>query len=148
MISDFLVDLTASEPEVITGTLVKRQNPAQKLVFNLITAVAAICNSGAEDIKVLGQALQQEVRGILAEAGMRWVSDEELRLEWPERAIPARGVLSGALGSEWQSLTRKVGSAESEFLNMEIVRVAKRMGRQTPLNEKVMLISKETAANP
>ena len=39
------------------------------------------------------------------------------------------------------------GSIETEFLNGEIVRVAKKLGLQAPINEKIVKISQEVAAN-
>ena len=62
--------------------------------------------------------------------------------------LPLRGRLdSEALGSTWQSLTRRQGSAETEFLNGEVVRLAKGVGQQAPINEGLLRISQEMATN-
>jgi len=44
-------------------------------------------------------------------------------------------------------LARHQGSVETEFLNGEIVRVAKKLGLQAPINEKLVEISQEMAEN-
>lgn len=52
-----------------------------------------------------------------------------------------------AQSSTWQSLARHQGSVETDFLNGEIVRTARKLGKQAPINEKLVRISQEMAAN-
>lgn len=44
-------------------------------------------------------------------------------------------------GSTWQSLARKSGSLETEFLNGEIVALGKSHGVPTPVNERLMRLA-------
>ena len=44
-------------------------------------------------------------------------------------------------------MTRRQGSVETEFLNGEIVRVAMKLGKEAPLNETLLRITEEMAAN-
>ena len=71
---------------------------------------------------------------------------EELIQEWPERNNQPRSRLDDKSGSStWQSLTRQQGTVETDFLNGEIVHLAKRLGIQAPLNEKLLSICQEMA---
>ncbi len=119
-----------------------------KLMGNLANAIGAITNARGDDIDSITRAAQQEFRNILTQAGIRWVSAEELAQEWPEITAPLRGKLdTEAQGSTWQSLARNQGAVETEFLNGEVVRLAKKLGRQAPINEMLLRISQEMAAN-
>ncbi|MBU2608450.1 MAG: 2-dehydropantoate 2-reductase [Chloroflexi bacterium] len=119
-----------------------------KLVFNMVNIVGAITDEGGSNIELITTALRQEAQGILAEAGIRWVSQETLSLEWPEGASKPRSVLPGKVrSSTWQSLARRQGGTESDFINGEIVRLAKKIGRQAPINAMLLHILQEMAAN-
>lgn len=118
-----------------------------KLMANMANAVGAITNASRKDVAPIIQAVQQEFRDILTQAGIRWVSLEELAKEWPEIAPPPRGSLdTEAQSSTWQSLARKRGAVETDFLNGEVVRLAKKLGRRAPINEMLVRISQEMAA--
>ncbi len=118
-----------------------------KLMRNLVNATVAITNERGGENKLTNAAVNKEARDVLARAGIRWVTDEELEKEWPERSQPPRGVLPDDSGSStWQSLTRRQGTVETDFLNGEIVRAAKRSGITAPLNEKLLHICLEMAA--
>ncbi|MFC1941464.1 ketopantoate reductase family protein [Chloroflexota bacterium] len=120
-----------------------------KLMRNLVAAIGAITNDIAgNDYTRLAEALRKETREILAQAGIRWMSDEEVALEWPESTIQPRSNPDLRVkNSSWQSLTRQQGSVETDFFNGEIVRLAKQLGRQAPINETLLRIMKEMAAN-
>ena len=45
--------------------------------------------------------------------------------------MPGYGVLGG---STWQSLTRGTGNVETDYLNGELVRIARRIGQDAPIN--------------
>ena len=82
------------------------------------------------------------------QAGIRWVSAEKLEQERSEITMPLRGRLdTEAQSSTWQSLARRQGSVETEFLNGEIVRLAKKLGGRAPINETLLRICQEMAAN-
>ena len=92
-------------------------------------------------------AARNELRDALAAAGIRWVTQEVVNREMPELDAPSGGRLdTGTKSSTWQSLAREQGSVETEFLNGEVVRLAKKLGRQVPVNEMLMRISQEMAA--
>lgn len=119
-----------------------------KLMFNLINAVDSITNAKRGDNAVITKAAQQEAAEILNLAGIRWISAEELALEWPESTMQTRISLPVEVrSSSWQSLVRQQGTIETDFLNGEIVRLAKKMGRQAPINEGLLHISQEMATN-
>ncbi len=119
-----------------------------KLMDNLGNAVGAITDARGDDAAAITRAAQQELRDLLTQVGIRWVPAEEVAHELPEITMPLRGRLdSGAQSSTWQSLARRTGTIETEFLNGEVVRLAKKLGRQAPVNEKLWNICLEMSAN-
>jgi len=121
-----------------------------KLIGNIANAIGAITNVswGDTSISPITTAARQELQGLLTQAGIRWVPGEEVTQEWPELTAPPRGRLdTEAQSSTWQSLGRRQGTVETEFLNGEVVRLAKKLGRQAPINEMLLRISQEMAAN-
>lgn len=115
-----------------------------KLMANLANAVGAITNARGDEVNLINKATRQEAQEVLAQAHVPWVSDEALGEEWPEFKTPPRVAMeTEAQSSTWQSLARGQGSVETEFLNGEIVRLAKLIGRQAPINEKLLSISQE-----
>jgi len=119
-----------------------------KLMGNVANAIGAITNVRGNDVNPITRAAQQEFQDILTQAGIRWVSGEELAQQWPEITAPLRGSLeTEAQSSTWQSLARKQGTVETEFLNGEVVRLARKLGHKAPINEILLRISQEMAAN-
>ncbi len=119
-----------------------------KLMANLGNAIGAVTGSEWGSQRSLYRAVFDEARTILEEAGIRWISQEQVGKDWPETSTSVRGQLTTeAQSSTWQSLARRQGSVETEFLNGEIVRVAKSLGMEAPLNEKLVSITREMAAN-
>ncbi|MBI4333033.1 MAG: ketopantoate reductase family protein [Chloroflexi bacterium] len=118
-----------------------------KMMFNLTNAISAITNvTGAENERV-ARAVQAEAQEIVAEAGICWISARELELQWPEITVPPRAAHAGEVPtSTWQSLARRSGTVEAGFLNGEIVRVARRLGKRAPMNETLLRIAEEMAA--
>ena len=115
---------------------------------NLENAIVAISNTRGGDIAPIVRAARQELRELLTQANIHWTSEEELAKEWPEMNMPLRGRLDvEALSSTWQSLTRRQGTVETEFFNGEVVRLAKKLGRQAPINEALLHITQEMATN-
>ena len=118
-----------------------------KLMINLGNAIGAITDARGDDVEPIIRAARQEFREVLTKAGIRWVSAEEVAQEWPEITEPLRGRLDvKAQSSTWQSLARRQGTVETEFFNGEIVRLAKKLGMQAPINETLLRISQEMAA--
>ena len=119
-----------------------------KLMENLSNAIGAITSGNRESTRTIYDAVFEEAKDIVQKAGIKWISQEQVARDWPEITAPLRGQLNTGVGSStWQSLARHQGSVETEFLNGEIVRVAKRLGLQAPFNKKLMEISQEMAAN-
>lgn len=119
-----------------------------KVVRNLANAVGAITNARGDDVELINHAVQEESREVLTRAGIRWVSAEEVEQEWTEITKPLRGSLNvEAQTSTWQSLARGQGTVETDFFNGEIVQLAKKLGSQAPINETLLRISHEMAAN-
>jgi 2-dehydropantoate 2-reductase len=119
-----------------------------KLMSNLGNATGAITNDGTREAHRITQAAQKEAQAILKEAGIRWLSQEEIVKEWPDFAAkPLSAMHTEEQSSTWQSLGRQQGSVETEFLNGEIVRVAKRLGKAAPINEAINRITQEMALN-
>lgn len=119
-----------------------------KLMGNLRNAVGAITNGDRESTRPIYNAVFQEGQAIMQKAGIKWISQEQVIRDWPEITAPVHGQLNTeAQSSTWQSLARHQGSVETEFLNGEIVRVAKKLGLQAPINEKLVEVSQEMAEN-
>ncbi|MFC1950830.1 ketopantoate reductase family protein [Chloroflexota bacterium] len=112
-----------------------------KLIGNLANSIGAITDVEKVNTQQMVQAVQNEAKGILTEAGIEWVSMDA-------KARPVESINNiKALSSTWQSLARKQGTVETEYLNGEIVRVAERLGRRAPLNEVLLQTCKKMAAD-
>jgi 2-dehydropantoate 2-reductase len=119
-----------------------------KLMGNLANSIVAITSTRDGDFDRVFRATQGEARELLAQAGIRWVSNQQLAEEWPDSAVRPRHILQvDAQSSTWQSLARRQGTIETEFLNGEIVRLAERLGTRAPINEALLGIMQEMAAN-
>ena len=131
----------SKEPNHSAGaTAASNLPPAFVQLYNLMTAdfypqcIYAVAKLGIADL--------------LAEAGVNWVSQEQISKEWPEVNEPLKGSIpSEAQSSTWQSLAREQGTVETDFLNGEVVRLAASIGRKAPINEKLLDITLEMAAN-
>jgi 2-dehydropantoate 2-reductase len=119
-----------------------------KLMENLSNAIDAVASGNRVNTRNIYNAVFDEAKDIVQKAGIKWISQEQVTRDWPEISAPLRGQLNtGGGSSTWQSLARHQGSVETEFLNGEIVRVAKRLVLEAPFNKKLMEISQEMAAN-
>jgi 2-dehydropantoate 2-reductase len=115
---------------------------------NLGNAVGAITDGSWEATGHIYRALADEARVIVEKAGIEVISQEQVTKEWPEISAPLKGeIRTNEQSSTWQSLARGQGSVETDFLNGEIVRVARRTGLEAPLNEKITALTKEMASN-
>jgi 2-dehydropantoate 2-reductase len=106
-----------------------------KLVLNLGNAVEAISGPAARGGELTRRARDEAYRCLHA-AGIDFVGSDEDRarrgnlLDLQSVAgQPRRG------GSSWQSLARRTGSIETDYLNGEIVRLGRLHGVPTPCNE-------------
>jgi 2-dehydropantoate 2-reductase len=150
--TDELTEMVAEKLRV-AGYLVKTCDDVMaykwgKLMGNIGNAIGAITNSDWNSTLPIFHAAMEEARNIVSQAGIKWISQEQVAIEWPEITAPLRGSLNTvAQSSTWQSLVRGQGSVETDFLNGEIVRVAEKLGMQAPINEKLMRISQAMAEN-
>ena len=119
-----------------------------KLMANLGNAIGAITNARWGEMGHIMQAAQKELSDLLDEAGVNWISQEQVSKEWPEINESLKGSIpSEAQSSTWQSLAREQGTVETEFINGEVVRLAASIGKKAPINEKLLSITLEMAAN-
>ncbi|MFC2007666.1 ketopantoate reductase family protein [Chloroflexota bacterium] len=118
-----------------------------KLMGNITNAIEAICNVSRSEADTLVRATQHELQELLTRAGMRWVPMQELRREFPGFGPPRDRLKVNVHCSTWQSLARGQGTIETEFLNGEVVRLARKLGLEAPINQKLLSITQEMAAN-
>ncbi len=117
-----------------------------KLMANLGNAVGAITDGGWDETGFIYRALAEEARNIVDKAGIEVISQEQVSREWPEISAPLKGeIRTNEQSSTWQSLARGQGSVETDFLNGEIVRAARRIGLAAPLNERITNLTMEMA---
>ena len=103
-----------------------------KLLMNLGNAVRAVCGPSAQADELIGQ-VRAEAAAILDAAAITYVSTEQ-DAERRGDILQVRDKRSGS--SSWQSLTRGTGSIEADYLNGEIVLMARELGLTAPLNER------------
>jgi 2-dehydropantoate 2-reductase len=119
-----------------------------KLLLNLANAIGAITNTTEEESRKVTMAVQKEATDILSAAGIHVATAKQLAEEWPAANEHPRAIIdTEAQSSTWQSLARKQGSVETDYLNGEIVRVAQSIGKSAPMNEMLMKITQEMAVN-
>jgi 2-dehydropantoate 2-reductase len=118
-----------------------------KVMNNIRSAVGAITNASRADSMEIAGIARKELQALLDEAGIAYVTDAQVAEEWPGFTIKSPQYVSGeAQSSTWQSLARKQGSVETEFFNGEVVRLARKLGREAPINEGLNRIMQEMAS--
>jgi 2-dehydropantoate 2-reductase len=109
----------------------------RKLLMNLANAVQAVCTR-TDGFDELREVILLEGEAALAAADIEPVSgveDAERRGDILQgKEIPGRP-RSG--GSSWQSLERRTGAIETDYLNGEIVLLGRRYDVATPANELI-----------
>jgi 2-dehydropantoate 2-reductase len=123
-----------------------------KLLSNVANAVEAVCGAGgaagnAAAAAELRSRARQEGEAVLTAAGIGFMNPAELReLGGSEvRIEPVSGARRSG-GSSWQSLSRGTGSIEADFLNGEIVLLARQHGMPAPVNELLQRLANQFAA--
>jgi 2-dehydropantoate 2-reductase len=115
-----------------------------KLIMNLANAVDGVCwrTDGADE---LGRRVRREGVECLKAAGIEFVSVEEDRERRGDLLTikPIEGTTRGS--STWQSLQRATGSIETDYMNGEIVLLARELGRPAPVNELLQRLANEAA---
>jgi 2-dehydropantoate 2-reductase len=118
-----------------------------KLVTNLGNAVGAITNDGTKVAHEITRAAQEEASRILSSARINWLSEDQIKKGWSDFMAPPKAAMhTEEQSSTWQSLGRQQGTVETDFLNGEIVRVARKIGKIAPINETITRIAEEMAA--
>jgi len=102
-----------------------------KLVTNITNAIDSVVAQSADRQSVMS-AVRAEARSILDTVGIAYASDEEDDRRRGD-TLQVRGVRDG--GSSWQSLTRGTGAIETDYINGEIVLLAREHGLSAPYNE-------------
>lgn len=106
----------------------------RKLILNTGNAVEAACGRSSDAAKELVAAAAREAEEVLAVAGIDVATEEE---EAAQRASmryrPVNGKHRGG-GSTWQSIVTG-RSIETDYLNGEIVLVARSCGLSAPVNQ-------------
>ncbi len=117
-----------------------------KLMTNLGNAIGAISNGSWAETDFIYKAVAAEAEAVVKKAGIKVISQQDVAGSWPDITAPLKGQLdTEAQSSTWQSLARHQGHVETDFLNGEIVRQAKRAGLAAPLNEQLVAIALKMA---
>jgi 2-dehydropantoate 2-reductase len=118
----------------------------RKLLSNLGNAVDALCGTAGRGSGIAQRARREGV-ACLEAAGISSIADDEQDAARLERDVHPRaiggGVRSG--GSSWQSLERRLGTIETDYLNGEIVRLGQQHGVPTPVNALLQYLSQRIA---
>jgi 2-dehydropantoate 2-reductase len=116
----------------------------RKLLMNLGNAVEAVCQPPVDP--GFRRRVIDEGAACLRAAGIEFVSEEEdaERRAGLLNVQPVAGQLRQG-GSSWQSLERKAGSIESDYLNGEIVLLGRIHGVATPANELLQEVAVQMA---
>ena len=124
----------------------------RKLASNLGNAVQALIGTSGETTGPAAAELyalaRDEGLAVYAAVGISIPSDDDEEL-WRGSAFDVRPVpgAGGPLGgSTWQSLARGSGSIETDYLNGEIVRLARYAGVPAPVNEGLQRLARQAAA--
>jgi 2-dehydropantoate 2-reductase len=118
----------------------------RKLLSNLGNAVDALCGSAARGSGIAQRARREGI-ACLEAAGISFVADDEQDAARLEREVQARtiGGMERRGGSSWQSLERRLGTIETDYLNGEIVRLGRQYGVPTPVNALLQYLSERVA---
>lgn len=118
----------------------------RKLLSNLGNAVEALCGTAARGSGIAQRARREGV-ACLEAAGISFVADDEQDAATLERQVRARtiGGVERRGGSSWQSLERRLGTIETDYLNGEIVRLGQQHSVPTPVNALLQYLSQRVA---
>ena len=109
------------------------------MLTNLANAVEAICGVESRAGEVI-RLVHEEGVACLEAAGVAYVGQQEMAAR---RGNLLQPLVGGS--SSWQSLRRRTGSIETNFLNGEIVLLGRERGVPTPVNEAVQRCANELA---
>lgn len=111
-----------------------------KLLLNLGNALEALCgisvpDADADTARAIRRRAREEAVRCYQAAGIDWVPEAEWREHRANQVgyAPVEG-RSRAGGSSWQSVARRAGSIEADYLNGEVVLLGRLHGIPTPVN--------------
>jgi 2-dehydropantoate 2-reductase len=118
----------------------------RKLLSNLGNAVDALCGTAARGSGISQRARREGV-ACLDAAGISFIADSEEDAARLEREVQPRtiGGVERRGGSSWQSLERRLGTIETDYLNGEVVRLGQQYGVPTPVNALLQYLSQRVA---
>ena len=117
----------------------------RKLLSNLGNAIEALCGPAGRGRGIVTRA-REEALACYAAAGITFVEDGDRDAKQREQrvtALPINGVERQG-GSTWQSLKRRAGSVEIDYLNGEICMLGRLHGVPTPVNALLQRLTNET----
>jgi len=116
-----------------------------KLLMNLGNAAEALCGPSAR-LSELARLARDEGITALGAAGIAFVSDEDFAARRGDLIRPeAIGGGPRPGGSSWQSLERRTGRIEADYLNGEIALLGRLYGVPTPANALLQRAANEAA---
>jgi len=116
-----------------------------KLLMNLGNAAEALCGPSARVSEVASLARREGIAALEA-AGIAFASDEEFSARRGDHIRPqAIGDGPRPGGSSWQSLERRSGRIEADYLNGEIALLGRLHGVPTPANNLLQRAANEAA---
>ena len=114
-----------------------------KLLFNLGNAIEAVCGPDARKGPI-ADLVRSEAIAALTAAGIAFDAEQAARRSQANKPLPL-GASARPGGSSWQSLTRRTGNIETDYLNGEIVLIGRSAGVPTPANALLQRLSNELA---
>ncbi len=119
----------------------------RKLISNMGNAIQALVGENGDPARVR-EAIDAEARAVLDGAGIDYIDDEteEAARQDSFRVAPVAGEPEQLGGSSWQSLARGSGTIETDYLNGEIARIARRHGLAAPANAGLSSLARIAAA--
>ncbi|GMA23951.1 2-dehydropantoate 2-reductase [Luteimicrobium album] len=123
----------------------------RKLLQNLANALQALLGADGAigPIGPLASRLVAEAEGVYRASGIAWATDAE-EDAWRGDVFdvrPVPGMPDVVGGSSWQSVARGDGSIETDYLNGEIVLLARLAGMPAPLNATVQRLARQAAVD-
>lgn len=116
----------------------------KKLLLNLGNAIEAICGPESRG-GTLYDLADREGRAGLDAAAIPYATDAEDTTRRGE-LVPRPPGETPRGGSSWQSMTRRTGNVEADFLNGEIVLLGRLHGVPTPVNEVLQQLANRLAS--
>jgi 2-dehydropantoate 2-reductase len=114
-----------------------------KLLSNLGNAIEAAVGTREDSVaRDLGRAAQSEALACFAVAGIQVAEETDEGERRRQRGfIQPVGGSDRAGGSSWQSLQRRTGNIEADWLNGEVVLLGRLHGIPTPVNERLQEVA-------